>query len=55
MSNKKIKEELGWTPKYSIDDGLTKTIEYYENQRGEIRRSFGAGIREIFGRQGIFY
>ena len=55
MSNKKIKEELGWTPKYSIDDGLTKTIEYYENQREEIRRSFGAGIREIFGRQGIFY
>ena len=39
MSNKKIKEELGWTPKYSIDDGLSKTIEYYENQREEIRRS----------------
>lgn len=55
MSNKKIKEELGWTPKYSIDDGLIKTIEYYENQREKIRRSFGAGIREIFGRQGIFY
>jgi UDP-glucuronate decarboxylase len=25
------KEKLGWTPKVSLDDGLTKTIEYFRN------------------------
>ena len=27
--NTKIKEELGWTPKYTFEDGIRKTIEWY--------------------------
>lgn len=30
ISNQKIKEVLGWTPQYSLVDGLINTKEYYE-------------------------
>ena len=28
LSNEKIKKELGWTPKYNVHDGFSRTIEY---------------------------
>lgn len=31
---KKARDVLGWTPKYSIDEGLSKTIEWYKNFLG---------------------
>ena len=30
---KKIKEELGWQPKVSIDEGIKKTIDFYKNYK----------------------
>lgn len=34
LSAKKARDILGWTPKYSIDEGLAKTIEWYKNFLG---------------------
>ena len=31
-SNKKAKELYGWSPKTDTVDGLTKTVEWWENQ-----------------------
>ena len=28
----KAKKELGWSPKYSLEQGLTKTLEWYRNE-----------------------
>ncbi len=32
ISCKKIKEQLGWTPKTSLNDGILETIEYIKNK-----------------------
>jgi UDP-glucose 4-epimerase len=31
LSSKKIKEQIGWTPKISLNDGILETIEYFKN------------------------
>ena len=31
MSYDKIKEACGWTPKYSLEEGLKETLEFYKN------------------------
>jgi CDP-glucose 4,6-dehydratase len=31
LSAKKARDMLGWKPRYSLDEGLTKTIEWYKN------------------------
>jgi len=31
LSLKKAKKELGWHPKYNLEEGLKKTIEWYQN------------------------
>lgn len=33
INNAKIKSEINWTPKYSLERGLEKTIEWYKNDR----------------------
>lgn len=33
IDNAKIRTELGWSPKYSLERGLEKTIEWYKNDR----------------------
>ena len=33
IDNAKIQSELGWKPKYSLEKGLEKTIEWYRNDR----------------------
>jgi dTDP-glucose 4,6-dehydratase len=33
IDNAKIQSELGWYPKYTLDKGLEKTIEWYKNDR----------------------
>lgn len=30
LNNKKIKDALGWTPKYSLEQGVKETIEYFK-------------------------
>ena len=31
IDNAKIKTEMGWNPKYNLEEGLKKTIEWYKN------------------------
>jgi len=31
IDNAKIKDEIGWNPKYNLQEGLKKTIEWYKN------------------------
>lgn len=33
INNAKINSELGWSPKYSLESGLEKTIKWYRNDR----------------------
>ena len=33
IDNSKIKNDLGWSPKYSFEDGLFKTIDWYCNNK----------------------
>lgn len=33
IDNSKIKNELGWEPKYSFIDGLRMTVDYYLNKK----------------------
>tara|TARA_B100000614_G_scaffold255094_1_gene271557 strand:- start:147 stop:1190 length:1044 start_codon:yes stop_codon:yes gene_type:complete len=33
IDNSKIKNDLGWSPKYSFEDGLSKTIDWYCNNK----------------------
>lgn len=33
IDNAKIQKELGWSPKYTLEKGLEKTIEWYKNDR----------------------
>ena len=34
LNSSRIREELGWRPKYSFDEGMKKTVEWYlENER----------------------
>jgi UDP-glucose 4-epimerase len=33
--NSKAKEILGWTPKYTLEDGLTRLIDWYQNYKSE--------------------
>ncbi|KTC88608.1 SDR family oxidoreductase [Fluoribacter dumoffii] len=32
INNRKIKSELGWIPPYSSDEGLKKTVEWYQSE-----------------------
>ena len=33
--NSKVKKLLGWTPKYSLEDGLAKLLDWYKNYKSE--------------------
>ena len=33
IDNSKIKNDLGWSPKYSFENGLSKTIDWYCNNK----------------------
>ncbi|MFM8270315.1 MAG: dTDP-glucose 4,6-dehydratase [Pseudomonadota bacterium] len=33
LNPSKIKKELGWTPKYSLEEGLRLTVDWYRNNR----------------------
>ena len=32
VSNSKAKKELNWSPKYSLDEGLKKTLKWYKEK-----------------------
>jgi len=33
--NSRIKQLLGWTPKHSLEDGLTRLLDWYKNYKSE--------------------
>ncbi|TXC74926.1 NAD-dependent dehydratase, partial [Metabacillus litoralis] len=33
LDNQKIKKDLDWVPKYLLDEGLAKVIDYYEDNQ----------------------
>ena len=33
LTIQKIKNDLGWSPKYSFENGLSKTIDWYCNNK----------------------
>ncbi len=39
LDNRKAKEELGWEPKYGLEEGLKKTVEYYREHGSSGRNS----------------
>jgi dTDP-glucose 4,6-dehydratase len=39
----KAKRVLGWEPQVGLDEGLTKTIEYFKDKAFENSREQGAG------------
>ncbi|KXS31581.1 MAG: hypothetical protein AWT59_2278 [Candidatus Gallionella acididurans] len=38
VSDNKIREELGWQPRYSLEDGLRATADWYQTQRNGYNR-----------------
>ncbi len=32
LDSSKVKKEFGWTPKFSLEDGMCQTVEYFRNQ-----------------------
>ena len=44
-SNKKLKTISGWTPKYSLNDGLTETIDWFK--KSDNLRNYKAGLYNI--------
>ena len=38
MNPKKVEKELNWKPKYTIKEGLTKTIKWYETNQKQLLR-----------------
>ena len=34
LDSTKISNDVSWSPNYSLDEGLTKTVEYYKTLRG---------------------
>ena len=43
--NKKLKTISGWTPKYSLNDGLTETIDWFK--KFENLGNYKAGLYNI--------
>ena len=35
MSPKKVEQTFNWKPKYSINEGLKKTINWYKNNKNQ--------------------
>ena len=38
LDSSKIKEELGWQPKVSFEDGLRRTVEWYLNNQDWVEK-----------------
>jgi UDP-N-acetyl-alpha-D-quinovosamine dehydrogenase len=36
VESKKIKEQIGWTPKIGMDEGIQKTVEWYLNEKNKL-------------------
>jgi nucleoside-diphosphate-sugar epimerase len=42
----RARQELGWEPKITLDEGLARTVEYFANQRGGYRSEGASGPAE---------
>ena len=39
LDNTRARELLGWEPKFSLEQGLAKTIEWYRNTHRNIKKT----------------
>lgn len=47
----KLKKELGWTPSTDFASGLSKTIDWYMNNEGWVKRVTDGSYKEYYDRQ----
>lgn len=48
LSISKIKKDLGWQPETSFEDGLTKTIDWYQNHETWLRHTQSGEYRRFY-------
>jgi dTDP-glucose 4,6-dehydratase len=51
MNARKIREELGWRPRHTFDDGLEATVAWYRDNRAWSDRVRSGAYREYYDRQ----
>jgi len=51
MNARKIREELGWRPRHTFDDGLAATVAWYRNNRAWSDGVRSGAYREYYDRQ----
>ena len=47
----KIKNELGWKPKVSFEEGIVKTIEWYKNNEDWWKNIKSGSYKEYYAKQ----
>jgi dTDP-glucose 4,6-dehydratase len=51
LASDKAEKELGWSPKISLDDGLTQTVDWYLSNSDWIKRVTARTYRAYFAKQ----
>ena len=44
----KIEKEIGWTPRYNLEEGLRQTVRWYAEQENWWRRIKSGAYREFY-------
>ncbi|MBI3294805.1 MAG: dTDP-glucose 4,6-dehydratase [Deltaproteobacteria bacterium] len=48
LENKKIGQELGWSPKFSFDEGLAKTVAWYRSNEAWLKKVRGQDYQKYY-------
>lgn len=48
IDNSKIKKELGWNPKYSFDEGIKETLDWYLKNKSWIKNILNSEYRKYY-------
>lgn len=51
LTSRKIREQLGWRPRYTFDDGILATVRWYQENPGWWRPIKSGAFREYYRRQ----
>ena len=54
ISNAKIRSELNFSPKYSLEEGLSKTIDWYEKNKTSIEGAYIIQVERYEDKRGFF-